>query len=371
MAEDLPGQAYICPATLAHHGVVSKFLLDYFPRLDQAFWAHHWQDNPFSRTEEDHHTGWILVNRENQSVVGFLGRIFLEYEWNRRRIRAAAMTSVAVDSAYRRYSLQLFAQFFQQQDVELFLNTTANQTVGRVMVAFGAQPVPRSEYDRPFTWIINRRRCLRAILAGRGVPLPSFFQYPGAMLLKGREMLIRRKFPLGVHHNVCQMSQWDERFDNLWAMVRQRSDRLQAVRSRSALQWHFSMLKRSGKLVVLGIEVDGRLDGYIAMVRRDLPESDLRRVVIADLQVRDERVELVSSLLAAALEWAHRSSIDVVEAMGFNDFKQDAMRQFAPMRRTFPVWPFYYKARDIALSVHLDSAVAWDPCFFDGDASFY
>ena len=352
-------------------GAISTFLSDYFPAMAEPVWYHIWQNNPFIQTENDRSPGWILLSSKDDSIVGFLGKISLEYEWNGQRLRAATITSVAVAQEYRKHSLRLFARFFAQEDVDLFLNTTANRAVGKILAGFKAKRVPRSDYDRPFTWIVDRMRFSEGFLKSKGVPGVSFLKFVGSAALGVRETFSPRCPTPTVGAEIQQITCWDERFDELWQVQRQRSNTIQAVRSANALNWHYRLLQQEKRLVVFGLESNRHLDGYIILMRRDVPETDLTRLLIADMQLRHECVRSVELLLATTMEWARETGIDLVESVGFNDFKQKVMSRFSPLRRRFPAWPFYYKSKDQDIQEKLELSDTWDPCLFDGDASLW
>jgi hypothetical protein len=170
---------------------------------------------------------------------------------------------------------------------------------------------------------------------------------------------------------ICLLTSFDERFDAIWDLLRQRSNRLFAVRNSKALTWQFRPALEAGNVVILGVMEGASLSGYLIMSRYDHEQYGLRRFRVVDIQAIGDDSNTVLSLMSAALEHAARSGIDVVEAMGFNKLKRDFLRQLHPHLRTLPSSPFLYRvnANSASLQHALQNADAWDPSPFDGDAA--
>ena len=104
------------------------------------------------------------------------------------------------------------------------------------------------------------------------------------------------------------------------------------------------------------------------LVRTDREDISLRRYWIADLQILEENASHLSALLKCAQRIAVKDRVHVLESIGFNAFKREALKRLGPFQRKLPAWTFYYKVLNPSLKSDLDAPQVWDPCPFDGDA---
>ncbi len=338
---------------------------------DYDGWAHLWVGHPCRDQLRDVAIGWVLEDAGG-SVVGTFGNIPLIYEYGGRRLRAAAASAWAVDPRHRRGSLLLLGRFFQQKNVDLLLDTTADAPAAKAFEAFKARRVPHPEYDQALFWPTRFRAFAAAVLRRRHRMLGAL-ALPAAFVLRGLDALRGwgswRHLPASDPEvgTVVALNGFDARFDSLWAALRRRfPERLMAARDRATLEWHF---RSARKPLVLGLEKAGELTGYVVLIRRDRQEIGLRRLQVADLQVAGEDPAAVRTLIAAALRQAREDGIGVVEAIGFGPAKRQALISLSPRRRRLPSWPFFYKATDPRRLPELDRVAAWDPSPYDGDAS--
>jgi hypothetical protein len=104
--------------------LVSKFHLQ-FESYDG--WKHLWINNPAYRELGDKvPMGWVLEDGEG-AIVGYLGNIPLDYEFEGKRLLVATTRAWVVDTPYRSYSPLLLATYFQQSNVDLFRYTAISE----------------------------------------------------------------------------------------------------------------------------------------------------------------------------------------------------------------------------------------------------
>src|SRR5205085_7951576 len=96
--------------------------------------------------------GWVLED-ENKHISGYLVNIPLIYELERRKLLACTGHSWVVDSQYRSYALLLAEQYFSQEIVDLFVNTTIGPAASQSFAVFQSPPVPVGAWDHSWFWI--------------------------------------------------------------------------------------------------------------------------------------------------------------------------------------------------------------------------
>jgi hypothetical protein len=100
-----------------------------FWRRRLAFW---WDENPACKNDSP--CGWVL--RAEGEIVGFLGVISCEYDYNGKILPAHAATTWRVHRAHRNASLPLFAQWHRLGAEAILLDTTPNAETRAVLERF-------------------------------------------------------------------------------------------------------------------------------------------------------------------------------------------------------------------------------------------
>jgi hypothetical protein len=312
--------------------------------------------------------GWILEDSK-RGVVGSFGNLPLSYEWNGERVPAAAGYAWAVDPDFRHYSARLIRRWLRQGHTHLLMTSTASGRVGEILRALRFQPVPHADYDNVLYWVTNHRGFAASALRQLGLPGADWLSRPAAVAVRALHALRRPRSGAGPLAAVCRLDGFDARFDALWSELQRVPDRLLAERSSGALAWHFGGDRLRAGTEILALEHGSALTGYLVMFRRDHEEIGLTRYRVADLQVTDDAGPGCRALVTGALALARAKSIDLVELIGFNARKRQALMALGPRRRKMPSWLFYYRTLSRELGSGLASPSAWDPSPFDGDAS--
>lgn len=331
-------------------------------------WRYFWTDAPHRDRLAGIPMGWVLEH-ETDGIVGTFRNIAFEYEWNLRPVRVAVASAWAVDPVRRRGSLQLATAYFSQPHVDVLLNTTAvAETSGKAFLAFGAHRVPQPSYTQRLLWITGYHGLAEGMLRAKRVPAASFLKYPGAVAAWMADALTGRRLSSGRAPDGVRLAPaFDERFDRFWDRIRQRPNRLQAVRDRTTLTWRFKLEPEERRPVVVVLESTNELAGYVVLVRRDHARVGPRRLEVADLQVLEDDPERLRTLMTGALRLVRALDLHVVAMSGQSDRKRRALDALKPYRKTAPGWPLYFKALDSALQDPLQSPDAWDLSPLDGD----
>ncbi len=337
-------------------------------------WSLLWRENPVVRDQPSVPIGWVID--DNGRIIGYLGNVPLYYHYQGRRLTAAAARGLAVDEAYRSCSMKLVAAFFSQKSVDLLLNTTANAAAGAVFQLCKAKKVHQPGADVALFWILDPRAVAQSVLRKRGhgdqvsrIAGPLFGL---GLAIEGRW---RRRGPpprgRGIEVTVSAPGDLDAAFDDWWQRaLHERPDCLLADRSRSAMRWHFSrggVAVREAK-VVCAFRA-GVMVGHAVITREDAIEIGLRRTRIVDLLAEQDDAAVLNTLLHAATDHARISGSDVLELIGFPAVIRARMTAGNPHSRSFPAWPYWYRAFAPGLQSELASEGAWYASSYDGDAS--
>jgi hypothetical protein len=336
-------------------------------------WKRLWLDNPAIGNAEKAVIGWVLA--ASDEIVGFLGSIPMLYEFEGHTLRAGATCRLAVKPEYRGFTNLLVTSFFRQK-VDLYLDTTATVSAGKIMKAFKAVELPQKDYGKVLFWILDPGVFTKSVFKKLGIN--SSLKGIGSALASvavQADMGLRRR-PRGTksgRYTIAEttVNHLGDEFQQFWSSKSHEVSRLRAKRTPSIMRWHFDPPDTRRVTRVLGCYVGSRLVGY-GVVRHDDPTSDgLRRSIIADLMIDESAPEVMDHLLAAILRSAKDAGSHVLEVMGFPKEIRQKLLQWKPYSRDYPACPYLYKARDAVLHQKLASENAWYACPFDGDATLW
>ena len=340
----------------------------------EANWKHLWLENPAVREGESPVIGWVLEGASG--IVGFMGSIPMLHEYQGQTLVAAATCRLAVEAAYRASTSLLITSFFRQKNVDLFLNTTAIVSAGKMMLAFKAAPVPQKDYGTVLFWVIEPRHFAQSALRKLGIDsklngAPSVLAslaLHADIGFRGRSPRARSRTYNTVESTVDELGEEYRRF---WEESYQGTSRMRSIRNPEIVRWHFSPPGNRREIKVLGCYLDNCLVGY-GIVRHDKESGDgLRRSTIADFMAKNDDPQIIGPLLASIFKSAKDAGSHVLEVMGFPKEVRKGFLRWRPYSRNYPACPYFYKARDGALQEKLADENAWYACPFDGDATVW
>jgi hypothetical protein len=336
-------------------------------------WKRLWLDNPAIGNGEKVVIGWVLV--ASDEIVGFLGSIPMLYEYEGQTLRAGATCRLAVESDYRAFTHLLVTSFFRQK-VDLFLDTTATVSAGKIMMAFKAVELPQKDYGNVLFWILDpscftksvfKRLGINSSLKGIGSALASVAVRANIGLRR------RQRGAKSGRYTIAETSvnHLGDEFQQFWSDKSHEVSRLRAKRTSSIMRWHFDPPGSRRVTRMLGCYAGSRLVGY-GVVQHDEQAGDgLRRSIIADLMIDDNAPQVMDHLLAAILRSAKDAGSHVLEVMGFPKEIRQKFLRWKPYSRNYPACPYFYKARDPVLHQKLGNENVWYACPFDGDATLW
>jgi hypothetical protein len=334
-------------------------------------WARFWRDNPaLSADRPAPPIGWVLESERR--VVGFFGSIPLRYQIGDRPLIVGCASQWGVEKPFRKSTDQLATAYFAQPNVDLLMVTTAIRATGRIFERHGATLMPQRDYDRVLYWVLGARGFLAAALRKKEVR-PELAAVGGLALspLLAGVVALQRRHPgrasVGIEPDTVSLSGVGDEFDELWQTKLAERPRLLAARSASDLRWHFAPAEEKGKLILVRCRRGGRLAGYLALQREEIPSLGLVRAKIADLLVAGDDPVIIDALLHAAVEISRERGCHVLELIGMTRAIRAQAERYRPFSRAFPCSPFHYKATSPELGGQLAREDDWYPSLYDGD----
>lgn len=345
----------------------ARYRLDSEPYDD---WVHLWANNPLYHELSNWPIGWVLESEESD-VVGYIGNIPRMYELGGQRVVVSSSRGLVVDVQYRSYSLPLLSHFFNQKQVDLYLDTTVNPESLKSHEIFRAQRVPTGTWDKSVFWITNYKGFSASLVKRKEWQRQKGLMYPLSFGLFLRDAFAGRPLRTkcdGAEPEAC--SAFDSRFDVFWQKLRMRfPGKLLADRSRQVLEWHYQRVLDRGRAWVLAHSNGSGLAAYAVFFRQDNPEFGLSRMRLVDFQSLDNDGSHLRSLVCHALKRCRQTGVHMLEAIGFSPEKHRVLESMNPDHRELSSWRYFYRAPNRQLGERLKDPSVWDPCCFDGDAS--
>jgi hypothetical protein len=330
-------------------------------------WRRLWAGNPcYEELGTRWPIGWVL--EDGARIVGCLSNVPLPYIFRGRKLLTATGRGWVVADQYRSYALLLMDEYFNQENVDVFLNNTVNGQAAEAFGAFGSLRVPLGDWSSAAFAITAHRGFAESALRIKGVPQARLLSYPAGLALSMKDRFTAKPIPKS-DIDVTLARDFDQRFDTFWEMLSQRSSALLAVRSRDALKWHFGPYLEKERIWIFTAARNGNIDAYAVFQRRDEPRYGLKRMRLVDFQASDRHDEYCAAFMRRAHDECRAQGIHVLEHVGCDLERTRVFEQAAPYRRKLPGWSFYYSAPDEKLAEQLAMAEAWAPSSYDGDAS--
>jgi hypothetical protein len=339
-------------------------------KMPQKKWIDFWNLNPYIEKNPGFSIGWILIT-DNQLAVGVLINIPIVYELNGDKLLGVAGSSWAVDTQYRKASFLLIMKYFQQKNVDFFINSTSNNASGPVFKAFKAQRVPCLSYDQVLLWIIDHISFAKSVLLKKRIPLVDTLKYPVGWILWCVDKLFGYNCESRISTKIVRLNEFDDRFDVFWGKLRKKENRLLATRDQVTLSWHFHVARSKEEVIILTYLDHDEIVGYLILTMEDNKEINLKRFRIVDLQMLVEKSDRIKDLIIAALQYSKKSGASIVECIGFSGMKRESLEQLSFHRRTLAPFPFYFKTGSGVDKATLNNPALWDPCSYDGDTSLF
>lgn len=319
------------------YGAIAEFLdkflgLSYSPSSWLRRMNHWWDANPaFSLQLE---RGWWLEHEGR--VVGFLGVIPRLVDTPDGIGISSNTTTWWVLPEHRKLSLGLFTRSLSQPAVA-FINTTPADSVVTVLKRLKFDPFPgETERRNESLLIIDHRRVVAEALS-RHSPRITRFAVSGAAAF----LAPMARIGLGGGRNIHQgngtltskvLAKADEQFDRLWES-RPTKGTFTAVRTSEVVNWSVSGNPNFARTLI-GCWHAGTLVGFAVLNRRVHP--GLTILECSDIYFAEEDSHVVTSLVAAAGDYARSIRADLVVFRHFNKFLADTFRSIGLVRRRTP-----------------------------------
>lgn len=339
--------------------------------LTRTDWTHLVTGNPVTRSMPNRWPiGWVLEQGDGR-VVGALHNLITGFIFHGQSLIAATGRGWVVEPEYRAFALWLMDEYFNQEGIDLFLNTTVNANAVETFTAFGSKRVPVGDWSRAAFTITNYRGFAKSGLNVKGIPASGLLSLPLALGLGSIDAVRGKRFQSADPALTLDfVASFDEAFDLFWKeLLAQKPDTLLGIRDSATLAWHFRGPLHAGNAWILIGTRQNQIRAYAIFKRQDHPPSGLSRMRLVDFQSLDPSDVVLPQFIRLAYDRCKHERIHVLEQVGCGLPRMTSFDRIAVYRRSLPAWPYYYNATEDQLDRSLSNPAAWDPSAYDGDTS--
>jgi hypothetical protein len=338
-----------------------------------ATWDRLWVRNPALRdTDPGRPMGWAL--EAGGAIVGYIGNISSTYFYGDQTIRAVTGHGLVVEPMFRATGVSLNAAFFRQKSADLYLGTTAIESVDRISRVFKCNPLPQPNYDTVLFWVLRPFPFAESV--AKKLNLGPYTSYCGSALgsvAVATDKLVGRRWPRVAKSKLTikkiQVREIGDDFDALWNAKQKEGLRLLADRRAATLRWHFEIPGERAETAVLCCYGNRELLGYLVIRHEQGHRVGPQRSVVCDLLIKQDRRDVLEELFVVAYDEAKRAGSHVCEVMGFPANIREIFQQWNPYQRRFPSCPFHFKAANPEFHTTLLNEAIWYASPYDGDTT--
>jgi hypothetical protein len=334
------------------------------PPEPREHWVNLWLGNPAYTPGMP--IGWVLDAGE---LVGWFANVPLHYEFNGDVVRTATPRSWVVDEGFRAFAVWLADAFVHQQNIDLLVSTTGNNSGSAGLVAVGAKPIPQQIKPEAAFWVTGYRGFAASYLKLKGISRSS----AALALAAATCVYLVDAFRPSLSHirTMRRGSEFGPDFDDFWRELRRiRGHMLLGRRDRAALDWHFGTALRDGRAWLFTRCEKRHMTSYAVFLRYDHTVLGLRRMILADFQQLEEDESALGAMLKSAYDESRRQGIHCIQILGSRLEASEPVQKLSPHKRPIPPesLPYLYLASG-ALEPQLRDGDCWDITVFDGDSS--
>lgn len=329
-------------------------------------WKRVWHDNPYYRFFDDEvHYGWVM--EYEGCTVGFFGSFPRIYHLNGKPFRATIATQWGVEKEFRKYTDLLCRKFFNENPIPTKLVTTAIKPTGKIFERYDGCPVPSPDLTTVYMVPLRLERLL-ALKSSSYIKQPLILKW-----LRSSLQVITAPWRwhyrfLKKSNNVSELNvaSAGQDFEEFWQTYLKQSSGLVACRSLPSIQWFYKGGFRNLSSNVFVYKKDGKIEGYMSLMKEPVKDGTLSRYKIIDLLALSADVK--EALVKYAIRYCYDMKADVLEFHLTGLLQKKDIPVFT-LSRQVPSWPFYFQTSDPELKALLKKEDMWQTSSYDGDVA--
>jgi|TARA_Y100000294_G_scaffold176927_1_gene200754 hypothetical protein len=336
--------------------------------LNESDWSKFWSQNPYFLESKKHTpVGWVI--EDNNRVVGYLGNLVKEYYYKKEKIIIAFLHGWVVDTKYRLEAVLLFRKFFNQENIQIFMNTTANEATANIWSKNISKKVPLKNFQNALFVILDLEKFIYSYFEYKKINISKFIKkiifYFFKIFFSNK---ISRWKKLDVTSEANLNSTIDKKFDQFWKLYKADCENyLLLSRTTNWIKWHFQKKIDEDNAWIISLNDNNQLLGYAVCSDTSNNKINLKRISIVDLVSLGDNEKIYLSLMKKCILEAKKRNYHTIEFIGYKNLKRKIFSKFKPFKRKL-AFPFFYKSKNQTYENFLKKDEIWDPSLIDGDA---
>ena len=336
--------------------------------LNENDWSNFWSQNPYYlESKKNIPIGWVV--EENSKVVGYLGNLVKEYYYKKEKIIIAFLHGWVVDTKYRLEAVLLFRKFFNQENIQIFMNTTANKATANLWSKNDAKKVPLKNFQNALFIILDLEKFINSYFKYKKINISKFIKkiiFYFSRIFFSNKISCWKKLDVNLEVNLNNTI--DENFEQFWKLYKADCENyLLLSRTTNWMKWHFKKKINEGSAWIVSLRDNNQILGYAICSDTSNNKIDLKRISIVDLVALGDDEKIYLSLIKKCILEGKKRNYHTVEFIGYKNLKRKIFSKFKPFKRKL-AFPFFYKSKNQIYENFLEKHEIWDPSLIDGDA---
>ena len=332
-------------------------------------WKKTWTTNPQIKKGLKIPKGWVAI--KHNKIIGVLENFPKLFKVKRRLLKIACKSTWVVEKKYRSYSMLLLNKYFNQKNVDLFLCTTANFNVNKIMTAKGAYENPTKSCSEVEFIILNTYKIIKAFFIKKKISRFNFlvqtinfiFNIFFYSKLNFKNILkVKKKYKIV---NFCDKESMSFLTNNYFY-----KNKVGEFRDKTWLNWNLNIRKYNKEIWTIKSYHKNKLSGCCICIGETEQKLKVKRVFLANIRVLNVKNEIFDDLIKICILEAKNRNYDILEFKNLNEVLKKKMGKYNFLKRKFINNPYLFKFKNNKFNLFCKNKKIWETSLLDGDILF-
>ncbi len=335
-------------------------------------WNYIFLNNPHLEKVKKIPKGWII--EDNKVIVGYVGNFPKVYKMEEKTYLASIFTTWVVNEKYRYTSILLLTEYFKQNKIDIFINTTANLEAYKIWKAMGAEEVPLKSCKEVKFQILNSENFLKTFFYLKNLNLNKYlikfikiiFIILGSIKLNFYK-IYRYTFNSKIVYEI------DEEIVKIINVSKHHKDFFSEIFSAKNLSWNIDCRREGKELWITKIYDNYKLVGFTICIGEMIHESKLKKCSFSFIYLDNvKNYKHFNYSINESIRIAEMKKYDVIEFRNLNTTYTNYMKKFYFFNKKYINNPYLYKKNKHsgANFDFLKNSECWNVSLLDGDILF-
>jgi len=325
-------------------------------------------ESPYVKEFKKTPFGWIV--EINNEIVGFVGYIPKIYKKKDKFFYVSIFTTWVVNKNYRFTSMILLTEYLKQNNIDLFINTTANLEANKIWKAIGAKEIPLISVSEVEFHIINVENFLKSFLNKKKIKLNIIILKTITVLFKvifyfkiNFHKIYQNKYSHKISYNI------DDELNNFIKSAYTSNKYFGELINKETLSWNISCRARKNKYWITKIYNQKEVVGFSICFGNVNKIDNFKKCLFGFVLLNDKNTEsCFNSLIKLCIEESIKNGYDAVEFKNFNNEYKNHLKKFFFFKKKYKNSPYLYKlGKNQIDNIDFNDKNNWNVSLLDGD----